>query len=65
MLTQSQATKDLSKCNCKDRVCYTENTVGFENHSGLTYIQGETKPLAMVEIGAGNNNEDKKRRRKI
>lgn len=33
--------------------------VGFENHSGLTYLQGETKPLAMVEIGAGNNNEDK------
>lgn len=33
--------------------------VGFENHSGLTYLQGETKPLASVEIGAGNNNEDK------
>lgn len=33
--------------------------VGFENHSGLTYIQGETKPMAMVEIGAGNNNQDK------
>ncbi len=33
--------------------------VGFENHSGLTYLKGETKPLAMVEVGAGNNNEDK------
>jgi len=33
--------------------------VGFENHSGLTYIKGETKPLATVEIGAGNNGEDK------
>lgn len=33
--------------------------VGFENHSGLTYIQGETKPMAMVDVGAGNNNEDK------
>lgn len=33
--------------------------VGFENHSGLTYIQNDTKPLAMVEIGAGNNNKDK------
>lgn len=33
--------------------------VGFENHSGLTYLQGETKPLAYVEKGAGNNNEDK------
>ena len=33
--------------------------VGFENHSGLTYLQGETKPLAMVSIGCGNNGEDK------
>ena len=33
--------------------------VGFENHSGLTYLQGETRPLSMVEVGAGNNNEDK------
>lgn len=33
--------------------------VGFENHSGLTYLQGETKPMAYVEVGAGNNNEDK------
>ena len=33
--------------------------VGFENHSGLTYLQGETKPMAMIETGAGNNNEDK------
>ena len=33
--------------------------VGFENHSGLTYLQGETKPLAMVSIGNGNNREDK------
>lgn len=33
--------------------------VGFENHSGLTYLKGETKPLAIVEVGAGNNNVDK------
>lgn len=33
--------------------------VGFENHSGLTFLHGETKPLAFVEIGAGNNGEDK------
>lgn len=38
----------------------TPNTlVGFENHSGVTYIQGETRPLATVEIGKGNNAEDK------
>ena len=34
----------------------TPNTlVGFENHSGLTYLQGGTKPLG---IGNGNNGKD-------
>lgn len=38
----------------------TPNTlVGFENHSGLTYLQGDTKPLAKVVIGNGNNGQDK------
>ena len=38
----------------------TPNTlVGFENHSGLTYIQGETKPLARAIVGNGNNGQDK------
>ncbi len=33
--------------------------VGFENHSGLTYLQGETKPLGKILIGNGNNGADK------
>lgn len=33
--------------------------VGFENHSGLTYVQGDTKPLGTVVVGNGNNGEDK------
>jgi CobQ-like glutamine amidotransferase family enzyme len=33
--------------------------VGFENHSGLTYLEGETKPLGTVKIGNGNNAKDK------
>lgn len=33
--------------------------VGFENHSGLTYLQGETKPLGEIVIGNGNNGVDK------
>lgn len=33
--------------------------VGFENHSGLTYLQGETKPLGFVKTGNGNNGIDK------
>ena len=37
----------------------TPNTlVGFENHSGLTYLQGETKPLDVVSVGNGNNGKD-------
>jgi len=33
--------------------------VGFENHSGLTYIQGDTKPVSEVIVGKGNNGKDK------
>ena len=32
---------------------------GFENHSGLTYLEGTTKPLGQVIIGNGNNGKDK------
>ena len=32
--------------------------VGFENHSGLTYLQGETEPIGTVLIGNGNNGKD-------
>ena len=38
----------------------TPNTlVGFENHSGLTYIHGDTKPIGKTIIGNGNNGTDK------
>lgn len=33
--------------------------VGFENHSGLTYLQGDTQSMASVTIGNGNNGTDK------
>lgn len=33
--------------------------VGFENHSGLTYLQGDTKPIGTVIVGHGNNGQDK------
>ena len=33
--------------------------VGFENHSGLTYLQGDTKPIGKVIVGNGNNGKDK------
>ncbi len=38
----------------------TPNTlVGFENHSGLTYLQGDTKPIGEMVVGNGNNGVDK------
>jgi len=33
--------------------------VGFENHSGLTYLEGATKPLGKVLVGNGNNGKDR------
>lgn len=36
-----------------------QTLVGFENHSGLTYLQGETKPLGKILTGNGNNGQDK------
>lgn len=32
--------------------------VGFENHSGRTYLSSSLKPLGRVTKGAGNNGED-------
>lgn len=32
--------------------------VGFENHSGLTYLQGSTEPLGKILTGNGNNGVD-------
>ena len=37
----------------------TPNTlVGFENHSGLTYLEDGTVPIGVVSVGNGNNGKD-------
>jgi len=33
--------------------------VGFENHSGLTYLKEGTQPIAKITVGNGNNGSDK------
>ncbi len=33
--------------------------IGYENHSGLTYLHEDQKPLGKVIKGAGNNGKDK------
>lgn len=47
--------------NVTTQIDYLEpNTlVGFENHSGLTYLEGETKAISKILVGNGNNGEDK------
>jgi len=47
--------------NVTTKIDYLEpNTlVGFENHSGLTFLEGETKPISTVVVGHGNNGQDK------
>ena len=37
----------------------TTNLIGFENHSGKTYLGKNVQPLGRVIKGAGNNGEDK------
>ena len=32
--------------------------IGYENHSGKTTLEGDTLPLGLVKLGAGNNGED-------
>jgi len=37
----------------------SDSLVGFENHSGKTYLKGDAQPLGKVIKGFGNNGEDK------
>ncbi len=36
-----------------------DTLVGFENHSGLTYLEPGTEPIGQVIVGNGNNGKDK------
>lgn len=48
----------IGNVTAKTDLVTPKTLVGFENHSGLTYLQGETKPLAIVTTGNGNNGKD-------
>ncbi len=39
---------------------YFGTIAGFENHSGLTFLEGETKPLVKLYKGGGNDGHGKK-----
>ena len=56
--SQAGTTRSIGNVTAKTNFLPLETLVGFENHSGLTYLQGETKPLATVVTGKGNNGRD-------
>lgn len=51
-------TRFIGNVTAKSDFIMPQTLVGFENHSGLTYLQGETKPLATIIVGKGNNGKD-------
>lgn len=51
-------TRFIGNVTVKTDFLTPETLVGFENHSGLTYLEGETKPLGTVVTGNGNNGKD-------
>ena len=51
-------TRFIGNVTVKTDFLNPKTLVGFENHSGLTYLQGDTKPLGVVSVGNGNNGKD-------
>ncbi|HEX8917981.1 MAG TPA: glutamine amidotransferase [Chloroflexota bacterium] len=50
---------DVPRCVGNITVGWERGTiVGFENHGGRTFLEGETKPLGRVLSGFGNNGRD-------
>ena len=49
----------IGNVTVKTDIVEPNTLTGFENHSGLTYLQNDTKPIGTVVIGNGNNGSDK------
>ena len=58
--TQAGQERHIGNVTAQCLIEQVGSLVGFENHSGLTYIEenSQTKPFAKIEIGAGNNAKD-------
>ena len=52
-------TRFIGNVTTKSEFDTPETLVGFENHSGLTYLENETVPIAKIVVGNGNNGKDK------
>ena len=48
----------IGNVTVKTDIVEPNTLVGFENHSGLTYLQGDTKPIGKMVVGNGNNGVD-------
>ena len=48
----------IGNVTVKTNIVEPDTLTGFENHSGLTYLQGDTKPIGTVIVGNGNNGID-------
>lgn len=48
----------IGNVTAKSDFLVPQTLVGFENHSGLTYIQGNTIPISKIDVGHGNNGQD-------
>lgn len=55
--TEPGTTRFIGNTICVNQE-FNETYVGFENHSGRTYLGPELKPLGKVVAGFGNNGED-------
>ena len=59
--TVAGSTRFIGNVTAEVNYLYPTTLVGFENHSGLTYLNtdGDTRPMATVITGKGNNGQDK------
>lgn len=58
--TEAGPTRFIGNVTAEIDYIYGKNTlVGFENHSGLTYLRGDTTPMSKIIVGNGNNGLDK------
>lgn len=48
----------IGNVTVKTKFLTPETLVGFENHSGLTYLEDGTEALGVVSVGNGNNGKD-------
>lgn len=57
--TKASKKRKIGNIVIKTNFLKPSTLVGFENHSGSTFLSKDTKPLGLVKLGFGNNNQDR------